>query len=371
MTKIRLTRKSCLAAAFILCACTNSSTTDDQEESIVNVYNWADYISPRTLELFEAETGIKVNYDTYDSSEVLDVKLLTGSSGYDVIIHSNRFSMRIAPLGIYEKLDMSRFRNLGNLDEKIRDRLDIYEDVRGYYIPYHWGTTGFAWNVEMVRARLPDHPMDSADVLFDPDVVAKLADCGVSLLDSTSDLFPMTLAYLGQDPASFDAESVGEIEETLQSIRPHVRYFSNTKMTSDLPNREVCVAMSWSGDYAVAEARAHEAGLDIELRYTIPKEGSGLWVDGVYMLADARHKDNAYRFMDFLMRADIAALNAEETFYANSNRSSWELLDPEIVNNPAIYPREQDWERIFAIPLPTPKEDRVMTRAYAKIKSGI
>ena len=371
MTKTRLTLVSYLLAAAALGACTDTSNEDASGRNVVNVYNWADYIDPDAIALFEAETGIRVNYDTYDSSEVLDVKLLTGSSGYDVVVHSNRFATRLTPIGVFEKLDLSKLQNLGNLDPDLLARLDLFEAVRGYQVPYHWGTTGYAWNATLVRERLPDHPMDSADVLFDPEVVAKLADCGVSLLDSTADLFPMTLVYLGQDPASFDTESVAEIEETLQSVRPHIRYFSNTKMISDLPNREVCVAMSWSGDYATAKERAREAGLEIDLRYTMPKEGSGLWVDGLYILADAPHRDNAYRFIDFLQRGDIAAMNATQTFYANANRASWEFLDPEIINDPAIYPTEEQWERIFAVPLPTPKEDRKMTRAYAKIKSGI
>jgi len=336
VTKTRLTLVSYLAAAVVLGACSDTSNQDTSGQNVVNVYNWADYIDPDAIALFEAETGIKVNYDTYDSSEVL-----------------------------------SRLENLGNLDPDLVARLDIFEAVRGYQVPYHWGTTGYAWNATMVRERLPDHPMDSADVLFDPEVVAKLADCGVSLLDSTSDLFPMTLVYLGHDPASFDAESVAEIEETLASVQPYIRYFSNTKMTSDLPNKEVCVAMSWSGDYATAKARASEAGLDLDLRYTMPKEGSGLWVDGLYILADAPHRDNAYRFIDFLQRGEIAALNATATFYANANRASWEYLDPELINNPAIYPSDEDWERIYAIPQPSAKEDRVMTRTFARIKSGI
>ena len=371
MTKIRLFCLICVAAVLGLGACGGSSTEDRDSQAVVNVYNWADYIDPEVIRLFEEETGIKVNYDTYDSSEVLDVKLLTGSSGYDVINHSNRFSTRLVPIGIFEKLDMSKFTNLDNLDPDLWSRLDIFEKVKGYYIPYHWGTTGYAWNAELVRERLPDHVMDSADVIFDADIVAQLSDCGVSLLDSTSDLFPMTLAYLGIAPDSFDAESVHSIEETLSAVRPHVRYFSNTKMTSDLPNREVCVAMSWSGDYAHAAATARMAGLDIDMRYTMPKEGSGLWVDGLYVLADASHRDNAYRFIDFMMRGDIAALNAQETYYANANRASWKFLDPAITNDPAIYPTEKDWERIYAIPVPTPKEDRNMTRTYSRIKSGL
>ena len=358
-------------AIFLVTACGDSLQQTDGGPNVVNVYNWADYIHPDVLDMFEAETGIKVNYDLYDSSEVVDVKLLTGNSGYDVVVHSNRFSERLAPIGIYEKLDMSRFENLGNLDDGIMERIDIYDAVRGYYIPYHWGTTGYAWNVEMVRERLPDHPMDNGDAIFDPETVAKLEDCGVSLLDGTTDLIPMTLAYIGLDPSNLSAENIRAAQDHLMTVRPLIRYFSNQKMMSDLPNREVCVAMSWSGDYAQAARRAAEAGIEIELRYTVPKEGSGLWIDGLYIPSDAPHRDNAYRFIDFLMRADIAAANANESYYANANRASWELTYPEILTNPSIYPDEEVWKRLYPIPSPAPKEERTLTRAFARVKSGI
>ena len=371
MTKSRLKLAGCLAVLLTVGACSGTSDQAAQDGNVVNVYNWADYISPAVVKQFEAETGIKVNYDIYDSSEVVDVKLLTGNSGYDVVVHSNRFSTRLAPIGIYEKLDMSRFENLGNLDPGIMAKIDIYEKVRGYFIPYHWGTTGYAWNVEMVRERLPDHPMDSADVVFDPEIVAKLADCGVSLLDGTTDLFPMALAYLGRDPTSLSKENIEAAETQLKKVQPLIRYFSNQKMMSDLPNREVCVAMSWSGDYAQAAARAAAAGLDIELEYTVPKEGSGLWIDGLYIPADAKHKDNAYRFIDFLMRAKVAATNANHSYYANANRASWEYVEPWLLNDPRIYPDEETWKRLYPIPSPAPKEERTLTRAFARVKSGI
>lgn len=371
MTTTRLKLASCLAVLLTVGACGGTSDQAAQDENVVNVYNWADYISPDVVKQFEAETGIKVNYDLYDSSEVVDVKLLTGNSGYDVVVHSNRFSSRLAPIGIYQKLDMSRFENLGNLDAEIMAKIDLYDEVRGYFIPYHWGTTGYAWNVDMVRERLPDHPMDSADVVFDPEIVAKLADCGVSLLDGTTDLFPMALAYLGRDPTSLSHDNIKAAEAQLKKVQPLIRYFSNQKMMSDLPNREVCVAMSWSGDYAQAATRAEEAGLDIKLEYTVPKEGSGLWIDGLYIPADARHKDNAYRFIDFLMRAEVAATNANHSFYANANRASWKFIDPELLNNPGIYPDEQTWKRLYPIPSPAPKEERTLTRAFARVKSGI
>ena len=366
-----IVRPGLLAALFLLTACSEQVRVDYAEQNVVNVYNWADYIGPDTLKKFEAETGIKVNYDTYDSSEVVDVKLLAGNSGYDVVVHSNQFSSRLAPIGVYEKLDMSRLENLANLDAGVMDRINAYPKVIGYNIPYHWGTTGYAWNVAMVRERLPDHPMDSSDVLFDPEIVRKLADCGISLLDGPTDLFPMVLAYLGLDPSAVDNESLAAAEAQLNLVRPYIRYFSNQKMMSDLPNKEVCVAMSWSGDFAQAAARAEEAGLDIELRYTVPKEGSGLWVDGVYIPADAPHRDNAYRFLDFLLRADISADIANTVNYANANRASWEFIRPEILNNPSIFPDEEVWKRLYPILNVDPKRERPRTRAFARVKSGI
>ncbi|MDX1482302.1 MAG: extracellular solute-binding protein, partial [Woeseiaceae bacterium] len=194
-----------LVSSLLLAGCGGAgSGASDPGANVVNVYNWADYVGPDVLDRFEAETGIRVNYDTYDSSEVVDAKMLAGASGYDVVVHSYPYSARLAPLGVYKKLDYSRFENLDNLDPVLAKRLDIYEGVRGYTVPYHWGTTGYAWNADMVRERLPHHPMDGADVLFDPAVVSKLADCGVTLLDGPVDVFPMVLAYLGLDPNSTD-----------------------------------------------------------------------------------------------------------------------------------------------------------------------
>lgn len=360
-----------LGLTALMASCSNGQNDGQIDENVVNIYNWADYIGPNTIADFEAEYGIKVNYDLYDSSAIVDVKLLAGSSGYDVIIHSNQFASRLTPIGIYEKLDMSKLPNRANIDPEMMEQIDIYETVRGYSVPYHWGSTGYAWNVDLVRERLPDHPMDSADVLFDPDVVSKLADCGVTLLDGTTDMIPMVLAYLGRDPNGVDDESLAVAEAQLKLVRPYIRYFSNDKYLSDLPNQEVCVAMSWSGDYATAERRAREAGIDIELRYTIPKEGSGLWVDGWYIAADAPHKENAYKFLNFVLRGDIAGDIANEVGYATANAASWPFTDPEILNNPAIYPDKDAWDLMYPINTADPKRERPRTRAFVRAKAGI
>lgn len=371
MTARAILRTALCSAVLLLFACSSASDDPSGKANVVNVYNWADYVAPDTLQKFEDEYGIKINYDIYDSSEVVDVKLLAGSSGYDVVIHSNQFSSRLAPIGVFEKLDKSRFENIDNLDPEVLASIGVYEEVEDYQVPYHWGTTGYAWNVQMVRERLPDHPMDSGDVLFDPDVVSRLADCGVSLLDGPTDLLPMVLAYLGRDPNAVDDESLAAAEAQLKLVRPYIRYFSNQKMISDLPNKEVCVAMSWSGDFAQAATRAAEAGLEIDLRYTVPREGSGLWVDGIYIPSDAPHKNNAYKFIDFLMRPDIAADIANTVFYANANAASWPLIAPEILNDTAIFPDEEVWKRLYPILSPDPKRERPRTRAFARIKSGI
>lgn len=360
-----------MVALFLVSCTTDRGAETASGEKVVNVYNWADYIAPDTIEKFEAEYGIKVNYDLYDSSEVVDVKLLAGSSGYDVVVHSSQFSSRLVPIGIYEKLDYSRLDNIRHLDQDLIAKTDVYVKTRGYSIPFHWGTTGYGYNEKLVRERLPDHPMDSADVLFDPNIVSKLADCGVSLLDGPTDLFPMVLAYLGRDPNALDEENLAAAEAQLKLVRPYIRYFSNQKIATDLSNQEVCVAMSWSGDYGVAARRAKEAGLDMDIRYTIPKEGSGLWVDGLYIPSDAPHKDNAYLFLNFLMRPDIAADIAMEVLYANSNKSSWEFMPPEMLNNPAVYPNEEAWKILYPILSADPKMERPRTRAFARVKSGI
>jgi len=362
---------SLLLIAGPLVACAGNGDATPRDAKVVNVYNWADYIAPDTLANFEAEYGIQVNYDVYDSSEVADVKLMAGHSGYDVVVHSNMPASKLAPIGAFHRLDLTRLSHYGNLDPAIMRQIDAYPAVRGYSVPYHWGTTGYAWNAEMVKARLGDHPMDSADVLFDPAVVKKLADCGVTLLDSPIDVMPMVLAYLGRDPLADDPESLAIAEARLLEVRPYIRYFSNQKIYTDLPNREVCVAMSWSGDYAQAQRRAEEAGIDIDLRYTMPKEGSGLWIDGLYIPSDAPHQGNAYLFIDYLLRADVAADIANTVFYANANGASWPLIDPELINDPTIFPDRDSWQRLFAVPALPPKRERARTRAFTRAKSGI
>lgn len=364
-------RLLCLCASLPLFVACGGEQPDSEDDNIVNVYNWADYIAADTIDKFEEEFGIKVNYDVYDSSEIVDVKLLAGNTGYDVIVHSNSFSARLAPVGVFAPLDLSKLPNVRHLDPETMRIIDAYPHITGLQVPYFWGTTGYAWNADMVRERLGDHPMDSGDVIFDPEVVSKLADCGVSLLDSPLDVMPMLLAYLGKDPNSLDPADLELARQRLSELRPYIRYFSNTKMLMDLPNKEICVAMSWSGDYATAAYRAEEAGIDIDLRYTAPKEGTGLWVDGLYIPKDARHKNNAHLFINFLLRPDIAADITNTVNYATANRGAWATIDPGVRNDPAVFPGEDVLRAAYANQPQDPKRERVRTRAYVQAKSGM
>ncbi len=349
----------------------DGSSADPSQAQVLNIYNWSDYVGPNTITDFEQEFGIKVNYDIYDSSEIVDAKLLAGGSGYDVVFHSHQFVNRLAPLGVFRRLDYSKLDNIHHLDREIVAKTDMYENVKGYSVPYMWGTTGYAYNEDMVRARLPNLEMDSANVLFDPAIVSRLADCGVSLLDSATDVIPMVLAYLGRDPNAVDEESLLAAEAQLDSVRPYIRYFSGTKMISDLPNKEVCVAMSWSGDYAQASVRAAEAGIEIDLRYTMPKEGSGLWVDGMFIPSDAPHTENAYRFINYILRPEVTAAISNFVFYANANKSARPLLRPEVADNPGIYPDESSWDLLYPVRFGDPAKERFRTRTWARVKSGL
>jgi putrescine transport system substrate-binding protein len=341
------------------------------EPPVVNVYNWADYIGRTTLADFEAETGIRVNYDTYESSEIVEAKLLAGSTGYDVVGHGGEYSARLIPLGIFLPLDKSRIPNWRHLDPGVLGVLSGYDPGNVYAAPYMWGSTGFAYNVDMVRERIPDAPVGSGAMIFDPEIMAKLADCGVSFLDSPTDVIPMALVHLGYDANSTDPEHLRAAEALLKGVRPYVKYFSSARMLNDMPNGEVCVAMSWSGDYATARARAAEAGIEIDLAYTVPREGSVFWFDGLFIPADAPHPENAHRFIDFVLRPDVIAKITNETRYANAVPAGRPFIEPEILADPAIYPTESVIRLLQLNRSLPPKIERLRTRAFARVKAGM
>lgn len=358
------------AAGWLLSAGLAFSASAD-EPRVLNIYNWADYIGPSTIADFEAETGIRVNYDTYASAEMVEAKLLTGSTGYDVVFHSADYAARLIPLGVFLPLDRSKISNWRDLDPAVMRTMAGYDPGNRYSIPYMWGSTGFAYDVERILERMPDAPLGSAAMMFDPEVVSKFADCGVSFLDGGSDVISMVLLYLGEDPDSVDPALLAKAEKALGSVRSHIRYYSSARMLLDLPNREICLAMSWSGDYATARMRAAEAGVDVELAYTVPSEGSLFWCDGIFIPADAPHPEDAHRFIDFILRPRVIAAITNAVNYSNAVLTAREYVDPAVLADPAVYMTPEILERLAITHTHPPKLLRLRTRAWARAKSGL
>ncbi|MGB1808490.1 MAG: extracellular solute-binding protein, partial [Porticoccaceae bacterium] len=315
-------------------------------ERRLNIYNWADYIDPQTLVDFEQEYGIQVNYDIYDSSEMVDAKLLTGRSGYDIVVHAASFTARFKDIDILHSLDTSRLSNWHYLEPALVETLDRQYSSGLMGSPFFWGTTGFTYNVDEIKARMPDAPLDSAAMFFDPEIISQFADCGVSMLDDPLTVIPLAMMYLGYPANSVDLDQLAEVEQLVKSVRPYIKYFSSTKMLLDLPSKEVCMAMSWSGDYGVAAGRAAEAGIDINLAYTIPKEGSVIWFDNINIPSDAPHRDNAYLFVDYMLRPEVIARSTNYIGYANANKDAINFVQPRIAQDTAIYPDQLVLQRM-------------------------
>ncbi len=328
------------------------------------------YIAEDTISNFEDRTGIKVNYDVFDSNEVLEAKLLAGNSGYDVVVPTASFLERQITAGVFARLDKSRLSNYGNLNATILERVAAHDPGNDHAVPYMWGTTGFGYNVSKVESVMSEAPTGSWRMLFDPDVVAELADCGVTLLDAPTEVFANLMGYLGRDPNSESAEDVELFEEHLLKIRPHIRYFHSSQNINDLANGEICVAMGWSGDMLIARDRAMEAGQGVEIAYTIPSEGAVIWFDNLAIPSDAPHPENAHLFLDYMMEAEVAAAISNYVFYANANSASLPYVDDEVKSDPSIYPSDAVKENLFADLADSPAFTRLLTRAWTRVKTA-
>lgn len=359
-----------LAASLFLATAAVAASAPAWAAGELNVYNWSDYIGENTIENFAKEYDVKVRYDTYDGNETLEAKLVVGNTGYDIVFPSSSFFARQIKAGIYQPLDRSKLTNWSNLDQWVLKQQAGYDPGNVYAVPYMWGTNGFTYNVAMIKERMPDAPLDSLRMIFDPEVVSKFADCGVSFLDSPEDVFPLALAYMGKDPMSQNPDDIVAATEMLMKVRPYIKLFDSQQYLNDLPNSDRCLAMTWSGDYAVAAARAEEAGLDIELAYTVPKEGSNIWFDAMLIPADAPNVENAHLFLNYMMRPDVIADCTNYTYYANGNRAARNLVLPEILEDPAIYPDEETQKRMFPSVVRDETVQRVITREWTRLKTG-
>jgi len=336
----------------------------------VNVYNWADYIGETTLQDFEAETGISVVYDLYSSSEEAEAKILIGGTGYDVVLQSGMSLPRFVTAGVYQKIDHSKLTGWSNLDPEILHILEGFDPGNEYTVPYMWGSVGFAYNLDLVRERLPDADLETLDVIFDPENAAKLADCGISLLDSPTDIGFMVLKWLGIDPDTAGAPEYAKMAEAFAKIRPYVTTFDNGNFLNTMPSGEVCAVNSWSGDYSTVKMRAEEAGIELNLAYYVPRSGAPAWFDTWTMPVDAPNVENAYLFLDYLLRPDVIAACTDYTGYANANKAANELVDPEIAADPAVYPDEETLSRLYTPKPQTDEQDREINRAWQTIKTG-
>lgn len=345
-----------------------------QAEEVLNFYNWSDYIAEDTLAKFEAETGIKVIYDVYDSNETLEAKLLAGHSGYDLVVPSSHFMEQQIKAGIFQPLQKDKLSNLSNLASSLMKLLDRKDSGNRYGVPYLWGTTGIGYNVQQVKAILGDDaPVDSWDLIFNPDNMKKLAECGVTFLDSPDEMYPLALLYTGYssiDTSKAAHKSDSPAANALKAVRPYLRQFNSSQYVNDLANGDICVAVGYSGDIFQSQARAEEANNGNEIAYSIPKEGTEIWFDMLLIPSDAKHADNAHKFINFLLRPDIIADITNYVWYANPNTASTALVDPEITADPAIYPDAETRDRLY-MPATLPANvARVRSRTWANIKTG-
>lgn len=340
------------------------------EEQVLNVYNWSDYIDPSAIKQFEKETGIKVNYDVYDSNEVLEAKLMSGGTGYDVVVPTGSFLERHVQAGIYAEIDRSKLSNYGNLDTSLISKIERHDAGNKHNVPYAWGTIGLGYNEKMVKERLGEMPLDTLDLIFDPKIAAKLADCGIGVLDSPAEVMSIALNYMGEDPNSEKKSVLKKGSALLKSVRPSYKYFHSGKYISDLANGEICVALGYNGDILQAQSRAEEANQGHKIGYSIPKEGTLVWFDLLAIPADAPHPEAAHQFINYILKAETSAGISNYVYYAVANKAAEPMLNEDVISNPGIYPSEAVKANLFTQNAHSAKFDRLLTRAWTGIKTG-
>ena len=340
------------------------------EEKVLNVLNWSDYIAPDTLGKFERETGIKVNYDVFDSNEVLETKLLTGRTGYDVVVPTDFFLERQAKQGILLPLDKSKLPNLANLDPVVLHGLEGADPGNRFGVPYAGVVTGLGFNIGRVRKALGNTPVDSWGIVFDPKNAARLRDCGFTVLDQETELFVASKIWLGLDPASERPEDLAAAEALLLKVRPFIRYFHSSQYINDLANGETCIAVAWSGDVLQARDRARDAGKGVELGFVVPKEGALRSFDMLAIPADAPHPDNAHKFINFLLRADISADFTKFRKYPAANLAAEKLVDPALRADPLVFPPAEVVARLMPHRAESLSYARYANRAWTRVRTG-
>jgi putrescine transport system substrate-binding protein len=370
---MKLKTLSVMLAAVVLAACggKDDKAADGASSKALNVYNWSDYIAEDTIPNFEAATGTKVTYDVFDSDEMVETKLLAGSSGYDVVVPSLSFLGRQIQAGVFLPLDKSKIPNLKNVDPKMLERIALQDPGNQYAVPYLWGTSGIGYNVDKIKAIFGDTAVTGSwDVVFKPENAAKLKDCGITVLDTPSELIPIALNYLGEDPHSFDPAVIDKAAALLKSIRPYIRNFHSSSYINDLANGDICLVVGWSGDIIQARDRAAESGNGVNIAYSIPKEGAPQWFDMLAIPKDAKNVDSAYAFINYLLDPKVAAANTNFVTYPNPVPSSKPMVDKAIADDPTIYPPADVDAKLFTFAVLPPEVDRQYTRIWTELKTG-
>jgi putrescine transport system substrate-binding protein len=358
--------KMALGAALALAA-----TAPALAAGKVAIYNWNDYIGPTTLENFTKETGFETSYDLYDSLEVLESKLAVGHTGYDLIVPTAEPTLaRLIVSKALRPLDRSKIPNLAHLDPELMKRLESSDPGNQYGVIYQWGTIGLGLIPEKIKALVPAAPLDSWDLILKPELVAKLAPCGVTFLDSEIDVIPTVLNYLGLDPNSEKPEDLARVEELLTKVRPSIRTFVTGQNINNLAGGDTCVVFGYSGDLLQAKARAAEAKAPFTVEYTAPKEGTQLWFDTMAIPADAPNPDGAHAFINFVLKPEVMAGISNTTQYANAVPGSLPLVEAAIRDNPSVFPSAEAKTKMFTIQRVSPAAQRARTRMWTKIKSG-
>jgi putrescine transport system substrate-binding protein len=359
-----------VAALAAIAVCLSATPAAAQKERVLNVYNWSDYVDPQVLKDFTKETGIKLRYDTFDSNDTLEAKLLAGKSGYDIVVPTAYFLERQIKAGLFQKLDKTKLPNLTNVWPQIAQRLATYDPGNAFAVNYMWGTTGIGYNVKKAKEILGGTVPDSWDIVFKPENLAKFKECGVMMLDSSDDIMPAALHYLGLDPNSTAQADLDKAAALIASVRPSVRKFHSSEYLTALATGEICLVVGWSGDIKQAQKRAAEAKGDVEVGYAIPKSGAQMFFDNFAIPKDAKNVAEAHEFINYMLRPEVAAKNTDLVAYPNGNLASQKLVDPAILNDKTIYPDDETMKRLYVVTARDAKTQRIINRLWTKVKTG-
>jgi len=362
-----------MAASVISCGRSNPGaplTQKGPEEKVVNVYFWSDYLAPDTIASFERQTGIKVRLSYFDSYETLEARVLTGHSGFDVVLPGTAIFGRDIRSGAYLPLDKSKLPNLINLDPAIMSKVSTSDPGNAYGVVYMWSSYGIGYNKKKIEERVSGTPVTSWRLIFDPISAAKLAPCGINFVDDPVGIVQIVLNYLGRDPSAPSSQDFADAEKVLTNVRPYIRTIDTSGEIEAMANGDICISLGYSGDFVQANKRAKEAKNGIELAYFIPKEGSLIGFDLLSIPKDATHVANAYQFIDYMMKPRIAADISNAIGFANANVAASALLDPSVAANTTIYPTQQEQQRLFAQAEVSSEQSRTITRIWQRFKTG-